>query len=155
MREPAIVESKANTFYLKKKGISKGCQQCLRGAKAVLFLNGICQNPRHCWWYCPISKNRKGKEDTYINEIKITSKEQILQELKAINAKGISITGGDPLFEPNLEKKEAELALCGDITQNDEFNFKYHDEINEIPDDFGVPVCHNSIDQCAAYGDAC
>lgn len=104
MREPAIVESKANTFYLKKKGISKGCQQCLRGAKAVLFLNGICQNPRHCWWYCPISKNRKGKEDTYINEIKITSKEQILQELKVINAKGISITGGDPLFEPNLEK---------------------------------------------------
>ncbi len=103
MREPVIVESKASTFYLKKKGISKGCKQCLRGAKAVLFLNGICQNPSHCWWYCPISKNRKGKKEAYINEIQISSKEQILQELKAINAKGISITGGDPLFEPNLK----------------------------------------------------
>jgi len=104
MRELVIVETKAHTFYIKKKGISKGCQQCLRGTKAVLFLNGICQNPKHCWWYCPISEKRKGKRDTYINEIQISSKEQILLELKAINAKGVSITGGDPLFEPNLKK---------------------------------------------------
>lgn len=104
MREPVIVESKSNTFYIKNKGIPKGCQQCLKGTKAVLFLNGICQNPEHCWWYCPISEKRKGKKDTYINEIQIHSKEQILHELKAINAKGMSITGGDPLFEPNLKK---------------------------------------------------
>ncbi|NVM18214.1 MAG: radical SAM protein [Candidatus Lokiarchaeota archaeon] len=104
MREPVIVESKAHTFYIKKKGIPKGCQQCLKGTKAVLFLNGICQNPKHCWWYCPISEKRKGKKDTYINEIQISSKEQILHELKTINAKGMSITGGDPLYEPNLKK---------------------------------------------------
>ncbi len=104
MREPVIVKSKAHTFYVKKRGIPKGCQQCLRGAKAVLFLNGICQNPKHCWWYCPISEKRKGKKYTYINEIRISSKEQILHELKAINAKGMGITGGDPLYEPNLKK---------------------------------------------------
>ncbi len=104
MREPVIVKSKAHTFYVKKRGIPKGCQQCLRGAKAVLFLNGICQNPKHCWWYCPISEKRKGKKYTYINEIQISSKEQILHELKVINAKGMSITGGDPLYEPNLKK---------------------------------------------------
>ncbi len=104
MRNPAILESRAHTFYVKKKGIPKGCQQCLKGAKAVLFLNGICQNPKHCWWYCPISEKRKGKKDTYINEIQISSKEQILHEIKAINAKGMSITGGEPLFEPNLKK---------------------------------------------------
>ena len=104
MRNPVILESKAHTFYVKKEGIPKGCQHCLKGTKAVLFLNGICQNPKHCWWYCPISEKRKGKKDTYINEIKITSKEQILHELKAISAKGISITGGDPLYEPNLKK---------------------------------------------------
>ncbi len=103
MREPVIVESKAHTFYIKKRGIPKGCEQCLRGTKAVLFLNGICQNPKHCWWYCPISEKRKGKKDTYINEIQISSKDQILHELKAINAKGMSITGGDPLYEPNLK----------------------------------------------------
>ena len=104
MRKQVIVKSKAHTFYVKKRGISKGCQQCLRGTKAVLFLNGICQNPNHCWWYCPISEERKGKADTFINEIQISSKDQILDELKAINAKGMSITGGDPLYEPNLKK---------------------------------------------------
>jgi hypothetical protein len=104
MRDPEILESRARTFYIKKKGIPKGCQQCLKGTKAVLFLNGICQNPKHCWWYCPISEKRKGKQDTYINEIQISSKEQILHELKAINAKGLSITGGDPLYDPNLKK---------------------------------------------------
>ncbi len=104
MRDPEILESKAQTFYVKKKGVPKGCQQCLKGTKAVLFLNGICQNPKHCWWYCPISEKRKGKKDTYINEIQITSKEQILHELKAISAKGMSITGGDPLYEFNLKK---------------------------------------------------
>jgi pyruvate formate-lyase activating enzyme-like uncharacterized protein len=103
MRDPKILESKAQTLYLKKEGIPKGCQLCLKGTKAVLFLNGICQNPKHCWWYCPISEKRKGKKDTYINEIQISSKEQILHELKAINAKGMSITGGDPLYEPNLK----------------------------------------------------
>jgi len=103
MRDPVILESKTQTFYVKKKGIPKGCQQCLKGAKAVLFLNGVCQNPKHCWWYCPISEKRKGKKDTYINEIQISSKEQILHELKAVNAKGMSITGGDPLYEPNLK----------------------------------------------------
>ena len=64
MREPVIKESEAHTFYIKKRGISKGCQQCLKGTKAVLFLNGICQNPEHCRWYCPISEKRKGKNDT-------------------------------------------------------------------------------------------
>ena len=104
MRNSLIIESKAHTFYVKKEGIPKGCQECLKGTKAVLFLNGICQNPKHCWWYCPISEKRKGKQDTYINEIQISSKEQILHELKAINAKGLSITGGDPLYDPNLKK---------------------------------------------------
>ncbi|MHA1471562.1 MAG: radical SAM protein [Promethearchaeota archaeon] len=104
MRKQVIVKSKAHTFYVKNRGISKGCQQCLRGTKAVLFLNGICQNPNHCWWYCPISEERKGKTNTFINEIQISSKDQILHELKAINAKGMSITGGDPLHEPNLKK---------------------------------------------------
>ncbi|MFX0075371.1 MAG: radical SAM protein [Candidatus Hermodarchaeota archaeon] len=104
MRVPRIIESKAHTFFIKERGIPKGCQQCLKGTKAVLFLNGICQNPDHCWWYCPISEKRKGKNDTYINEILISSKEQILNELSTIKAKGMSITGGDPLFKPNFQK---------------------------------------------------
>jgi len=104
MTKSIIFKSKAQTYYIKKRGIPKGCQQCLNGEKAVLFLNGLCQNPEHCWWYCPISEERKGKKFTYINEIKISNTEQLLDEINKINAKGLSITGGDPLFKPNLQK---------------------------------------------------
>jgi len=103
MSESNIVESKSNTFFVKSRGIPKGCQHCLSGTKAVLFLNGICQNPKHCLWYCPISEKRKNKKLTYANEIQISSKEQLLDEFNKIKAKGMSITGGDPLFEPNFE----------------------------------------------------
>jgi len=103
MRESHIVESKSNTFFIESRGIPTGCQHCLSGTKAVLFLNGICQNPKHCSWYCPISEKRKNKKLTYANEIQISSKEQLLDELNKIKAKGMSITGGDPLFEPNFE----------------------------------------------------
>jgi pyruvate formate-lyase activating enzyme-like uncharacterized protein len=104
MKESFISESQGQTYYIKRKGIPKGCQQCLKGQKAVLFLNGLCQNPEHCWWYCPISEERKGKNFTYINELKITNNSQLLDELNLVQAKGLSITGGDPLFNENLEK---------------------------------------------------
>lgn len=104
MMKAFISESKGQTYFIKKRGISKGCQQCLNGEKAVLFLNGLCQNPEHCWWYCPISEERKNKNFTYINEIKITQTSQLLDEINKTSAKGLSITGGDPLFKPNLEK---------------------------------------------------
>ena len=104
MIKSIIFKSKAQTYYLKRRGIPKGCQQCLNGEKAVLFLNGLCQNPEHCWWYCPISEERKGKNFTFINEIKITQIEQVLDEIDKTSAKGLSITGGDPLFKPNIEK---------------------------------------------------
>ena len=104
MSKNDIVESKSNTFFIKSRGLPKGCQHCLNGTKTVLFLNGICQNPKHCCWYCPISEKRKNKKFTYANEIQISSKEQLLDEINKINAKGMSITGGDPLFESNFEK---------------------------------------------------
>jgi len=104
MKKPKIVESKENTHFIKGRGIPKGCQLCLKGEKVVLFLNGICQNPPHCSWYCPISEKRKNKTTTYANEIKISTKEELLEEINKINAKGMSITGGEPLLESNLEK---------------------------------------------------
>ncbi|MFX1259160.1 MAG: radical SAM protein [Promethearchaeota archaeon] len=104
MKKNRIVESKGKTFYIKNRGFPKGCKYCLKGTKAVLFLNGICQKPPHCFWYCPISEKRKGKDITFANEIQISSKEELIEEINKINAKGISITGGDPLFEPNYEK---------------------------------------------------
>jgi pyruvate formate-lyase activating enzyme-like uncharacterized protein len=104
MKKIKILESKGNTFYVKGRYISKGCQLCLKGAKAVLFLNGICQIPDHCSWYCPISEERRNKDITYADEIEIKSNKELLIELDTIKARGISITGGDPLLERNIQK---------------------------------------------------
>lgn len=104
MKKAKVVESKENNLYIKGRGLPKGCKLCLKGQKAVLFLNGICQKPDHCSWYCPISTERRDKNSTYANEIEITSKEGLLEEVNKVDAKGMSITGGDPLSELNLEK---------------------------------------------------
>ena len=103
MKNDKLIKSKEENYYIKKRGIPKGCKLCLKGAKTVLFLNGLCQNPNHCSWYCPISEERKNKGFTYANEILIDNKEQLLEEINATHAKGMSITGGDPLFKPNLD----------------------------------------------------
>ena len=104
MKKSKISKSKAETYFIKGRGIPKGCRLCLIGAKTVLFINGLCQNPKHCYWYCPISNERKGKDFTYANEIKIKSREELIDEINIMNAKGMSITGGDPLFDNNFEK---------------------------------------------------
>lgn len=104
MRKAKVIKSKENNLYIKGRGIPKGCKLCLKGQKTVLFLNGICQKPDHCSWYCPISTERRDKNFTFANEIEITSKEGLLEEVNKIDAKGMSITGGEPLSELNLEK---------------------------------------------------
>jgi len=104
MRKAKVIKSKENNLYIKGRGLPKGCKLCLKGQKTVLFLNGICQKPDHCSWYCPISIERRDKNLTFANEIEITSKEGLLEEVNKIDAKGMSITGGEPLSELNLEK---------------------------------------------------
>lgn len=104
MKKIALTKSKEETYYIKGRNIPKGCKYCLKGSKLVLFLNGICQKPDHCSWYCPISEERRGKNLTFANEIEINTKEELLQEINIIGAQGMSITGGEPLSEPNFEK---------------------------------------------------
>ena len=99
-----IVESGRESYYIKGRGIPKGCKLCLQGKKTVLFLNGLCQNPQHCFWYCPISEERKNKNLSFANEIPLITKLDLLQEIRTSRSTGISITGGDPLFEPNVKK---------------------------------------------------
>ena len=104
MKKITLTKSEEETYYIKGRSIPKGCKYCLKGSKLVLFLNGICQKPDHCSWYCPISEERKGKNLTFANEIEIHTKEELLQEINIIKAQGMSITGGEPLSEPNFEK---------------------------------------------------
>ncbi|MFX1417406.1 MAG: radical SAM protein [Promethearchaeota archaeon] len=104
MRKIKIAKTDSQTYYIKGRSIPKGCKYCLKGSKVVLFLNGICQKPDHCNWYCPISEERRGKNLTFADEIEIRTKEELLKEIELISAKGMSITGGEPLSEINLEK---------------------------------------------------
>jgi pyruvate formate-lyase activating enzyme-like uncharacterized protein len=99
-----IIKSKENNYYIKGRGLPKGCKLCLKGEKTVLFLNGICQKPSHCSWYCPISTERKDKNLTFADEINISSKKELLEEINKIDARGMSITGGEPLSALNQPK---------------------------------------------------
>ncbi|TFF85707.1 MAG: radical SAM protein [Promethearchaeota archaeon] len=121
MRNEKISESKESNYFIKERGIPKGCQQCLKGQKSVLFLNGICQKPDHCSWYCPISEERRGKDISFINEIKIEKKSDILKELKKSGSKGMSITGGEPLIGKNIKKTIEYIHLV-----KTQFNEKFH-----------------------------
>ena len=70
-----------------------GCQQCRRGSKGVIFIGSACGV--NCY-YCTIDRNEL--HSSKINERKITSNEDILNELQVIDAEGVSITGGDPIL---------------------------------------------------------
>ncbi|MFW9971669.1 MAG: radical SAM protein [Candidatus Odinarchaeota archaeon] len=104
MRKVKLEKTKEETYYIKGRSIPKGCKFCLKGSKVVLFLNGICQKPDHCFWYCPISDERKDKDITFANEIQIKNKDELIEEIDLINAQGMSITGGEPLSVINIEK---------------------------------------------------
>lgn len=71
-----------------------GCAFCHEGAKMVLFITGVCR--RSCW-YCPLSRERKGKDQVFANEHRISSPDEAVAEAKAMRALGTGITGGEPL----------------------------------------------------------
>jgi len=74
-----------------------GCKFCHAGSKIVLFITGNCERPS-CSFYCPISLERRGKEDAFANEVQITSEQDIIDEAKIMDAEGAAITGWEPLF---------------------------------------------------------
>ena len=92
-----VIDMEADSAYT--SALAKGCIQCRRGAKMVLFVTGLC--PNDCF-YCPISEKKSGKDVIYANERLVTGTEeevahQIIDEAKLMDAEGTGITGGDPL----------------------------------------------------------
>ncbi|HET7323818.1 MAG TPA: radical SAM protein, partial [Halococcus sp.] len=97
--------------------ISKGCEQCAKGGKMVLFVYGYCDQ-RDCF-YCPLGKNRKNVTDVYANERLVEHDSDVIEEAHRMNALGTSITGGEP--QEALDKTCRYLSLL-----KDEFGPDHH-----------------------------
>ncbi|MFC6716674.1 radical SAM protein [Natrialbaceae archaeon GCM10025810] len=97
--------------------ISKGCEQCAKGGKMVLFVYGYCDQ-RDCF-YCPLGESRKNVTDVYANERRVESDEDVLAEARKMDALGTSITGGEP--QEALDRTCHYLSLL-----KDEFGDDHH-----------------------------
>jgi uncharacterized protein len=80
--------------------LSKGCELCREGKKMVVYVSGLCDS--HCY-YCPVARDRMYTDVTYANERKIQPDDaaSLVAEARSMDAKGVGITGGDPLKVPD------------------------------------------------------
>jgi len=101
----------------KINGIPDGCKYCIKGEKLVLFISGICS--RNCY-YCSLSNKRKNKDTIWANERICKTTKNLIKEIKESNAKGMGITGGDPLLFLSRTIKFAKAA------KNFKKNFHIH-----------------------------
>ncbi|ESS11224.1 MAG: pyruvate formate-lyase activating-like protein [uncultured archaeon A07HR60] len=118
--------------------ISKGCEQCAKGGKMVLFVYGYCDQ-RDCF-YCPLGENRKNVTDVYANERRVESDEDVLTEAKRMDALGSSITGGEP--QEALERTCHYIELL-----KDEFGSDHHTHLYT-----GIPGGRENMRRLAEAG---
>ncbi len=88
----AIKTSYAQSKYV--GSLPKGCVQCMRGRKLVLFVTGVCA---HSCYYCPLSSKRKNVDKTWANETQVFLDEDVLREARLCSSRGVGVTGGEPL----------------------------------------------------------
>ncbi len=120
------IQEKFNTSLFLGE-LPRGCQFCHSGSKIVLFMTGMCEKPNSCRWYCPISFERRGNDLSFVNEVQITSDQDVIEEAKIISAEGAAITGGEPLF-----KFEKTLHYIKLLKRNFGENFHIHLYTNGI-----------------------
>lgn len=95
---------------------AQGCISCIRGAKMVLFITGLCD--RNCW-YCPLSSERNGVDRAYANEHPVTTPGEAISVARIMNAEGTGVTGGEPLL-----RFDRVVSYCRALKQ--EFGDEHH-----------------------------
>lgn len=76
----------------------------------VLFVTGRCH--RTCW-YCPLSRERKGRDVVFANERQVSSPSDVIETAESMSALGTGITGGEPLLEI-----ERVVEYCGALKEH-------------------------------------
>ncbi|MDD3175478.1 MAG: radical SAM protein [Candidatus Nanoarchaeia archaeon] len=80
--------------------LTKGCQQCIKGRKSVIFITGLCH---YKCFYCPISDDKRKVDIVKVNELILKTPDtnkaikDLIKEMELCQSKGCSFTGGDPL----------------------------------------------------------
>jgi len=93
--------------------LPRGCELCIKGLKSVIFVTGVC--PDNCF-YCPISRVRKNRDVTYINELRVSNERDLILEICACGSAGASMTGGDPISR--LERTVSYISALKDFFGN-------------------------------------
>lgn len=84
----------------------RGCEICLKGAKLVLFLTGVCD--KSCF-YCPLSERRRGLDVVFADEVEVERDLDVVLEARSIDAEGTGVTGGDPILRVDRVVKYVRL----------------------------------------------
>ena len=100
--------------------LSRGCQQCITGSKLVVLVTTECTS--NCF-YCPLSIERKTSHYAFANERPIRTIDDLIIEASNMDAKGASMTGGDPLEEHSFSKT---LEFSGILRKNYSESFHIH-----------------------------
>jgi len=98
--------------------MARGCELCFPGEKAVIFLTGLCDDG--CY-YCPVNREKLGRDVFYVNEEPMTSIEDAVLEVARTGATSASITGGDP-----LTRSDRALALISALKEHFGPSFHIH-----------------------------
>lgn len=94
-------------LYNEARGkVAAGCDLCLLGAKSVIFITGLC--PLDCF-YCPVGADRFGKDVMYVNDVPVSSVEEIPRVVAEFASTGAAITGGDPSVVAHRVREVADL----------------------------------------------
>lgn len=96
--------------------LSKGCQQCIKGEKLVVLVTTECKS--NCY-YCPLSIERKESTYAYANERPIKQHSDLVIEANLMEAKGASMTGGDPLEEHSISQTIEYCQILREISPKD------------------------------------